>query len=212
MSDPDRGPGQIRPCQHHGNPPCLLSGAEGTALAWLSHSVYPFLPTWQIPFSFCICGCGSSESQEASLRPPASEKQLRVHPCKWAHLSSGLLWQSPLLLVGLIHSTQRSPWKKWSRLAFSNYGTGRGTEVAIWTWVGSRAEPRRLKWVREVRAGCGGKEADLGAGGSGPIQHLWIEAHLDCFPQDLGSPKTSQRSFEFKWKLPHFLFPCYAQH
>lgn len=60
--------------------------------------------------------------------------------------------------------------------------------------------------MREVRAGCGGKEADLGAGGSGSIQHIWTEAHLDCFPQDLGSPKTAQRSFEFKWKLPHSCF------
>lgn len=60
--------------------------------------------------------------------------------------------------------------------------------------------------MREVRAGWGGKEADLGAGGSGSIQHIWTEAHLDCFPQDLGSPKTAQSSFEFKWKLPHSCF------
>lgn len=107
----------------------------------------------------------------------------------------------------LIHSTQRSAWKKWSRLAFSSYRAGRGTEIVIWTWVRSRAEPRRLKWVREVRAGCDGKEADLGAGGSGSIQHMWTEAHPDCFPQDLGSPKTAQRSLESKWNLPH---PCFV--
>lgn len=36
-------------------------------------------------------------------------------------------------------------------LAFSNYGVGRCTEVAIWAWVMSRAETWRLRWVHEVR-------------------------------------------------------------
>lgn len=42
----------------------------------------------------------------------ASKRQLRVHPCKESpgstHLSNGLLWQSPLLLVGVIYSVQKT--------------------------------------------------------------------------------------------------------